>query len=181
MNTDYFKKPLVKFLVKFLSLMLIWEITYSLFLEKSRIVDTYLTRKVAELCVSILKPWYNISTSLHVSGLQNVYYNDVFWLRITHSCNGLILMVLFSVFLISFTGDAILKAITIVIGIFSIYLINVLRVASLFLVKIYAPKYLDFSHHWLFTAIVYGFVFGIWMLWINKLSKIKLINKSNAE
>lgn len=178
---DYLKIPIVKFLVKFCGLLFIWQVIYTFFLEPTRVLDSFLTKKIAQLSIYILSNWYSIYSKVDAFGLQRLFVEDRWSLRITHSCNGLILMVLFAVFLICFSGDWLLKLITSVVGVFAIYLINVFRVVSLVLVQIYAPEYLNFSHHWLFTAIVYGFVFSMWLLWINKLSKIKLVNKGSHE
>jgi exosortase family protein XrtF len=175
MIKEYIQNPLFKFLAKFLGLMLLWELVYTFWLEKNRSLDAFLTQKVAQLSIHILSNWYQMAVEVDTYGLQRLIIDNTYTLRITHACNGLILMVLFAVFLICFIGDWLLKVITIGLGIFFIYLINVVRVVALVLIEIYAPQYLSFSHHWLFTAIVYGFVFAMWLLWINKLSKIKLI------
>jgi exosortase family protein XrtF len=168
--------PIVKFLMKFISLMLLWKLVYTFVLLENGSTDRLLTHYVSEFSIKVLG-WigYPITSKLNEIGMYYFYLNGKCQLQIAHSCNGLILFVLFVAFLISFKGDWMLKIIVSIIGCIGIFLINVLRVVALMIVHMHWPQYLDFSHHWLFTAIVYGFVFSMWMLWINVFSDKKLI------
>jgi len=49
-------------------------------------------------------------------------------------------------------------------GIIGIEILNVLRCAGLVLVYLHKPEWLDFSHHYLFTFVVYAFIFWLWYL-----------------
>tara|TARA_R110002049_G_scaffold41162_9_gene124386 strand:- start:5209 stop:5748 length:540 start_codon:yes stop_codon:yes gene_type:complete len=89
-------------------------------------------------------------------------------------CDGLSLFILYSTFVLAFTGKWWMKGISIIIGIGVIHILNVLRVVALAMVVMYAPDQLDFHHSYTFTLFVYGVVFALWMLrikvyqWIRK-------------
>jgi len=87
------------------------------------------------------------------------------------NCNAITLFSLFSVFIIAYPGRQKDKWWFILSGIVAIHLLNILRVAALALIDRYAgPRALDFNHTYTFTFLVYAFIFGLWMLWINKFS-----------
>jgi exosortase family protein XrtF len=168
--------PIAKFLIKFLSIMAFWKLIYAYLLKENGIIDQLLTKYISLLSLKTLQLLgYPMTTKINEVGMYYFYLGDDCQLQIAHSCNGLILFVLFIAFLVSFKGDWLLKIIVSIIGCFGIFLINVIRVVALMLVNLYYPQYLNFSHHWLFSAMVYAFVFSLWLLWINKFSEIKLL------
>lgn len=86
-------------------------------------------------------------------------------------CDGVSIMAIFFIFVCAYPGNQIHKLWYVPLGIIAIHFINILRVAALTLINFYAPEYLDFNHNYTFTFIVYGFIFILWMIWVNKLSK----------
>jgi exosortase family protein XrtF len=86
-------------------------------------------------------------------------------------CDGVAIMAIFLIFVSAFPGNQIHKLWYIPLGILLIHFINVLRVAGLTLINFYAPEYLDFNHNYTFTFLVYGFIFILWITWVNKFSK----------
>ena len=85
-------------------------------------------------------------------------------------CNGLVLYALFGGFVLAFPGPWQRKLWFIPTGIALIWGLNVLRVAALAINQYYAHQTVDFNHHYTFTFVVYGFIFGLWMLWARRLS-----------
>jgi len=172
-KTNRNKKELIVFLAKFVLLFITWEILYQFWLEPRAILDTWLTYVVASASQFVLAICgVKIDLATDVNNCQIISLNGRNTVMIAHPCNGLILHVLFAIFLICFKGHWLVKIITLILGMFVIYTINVLRVVALIQIAHYHRDWLDFSHKWLFTAIVYSCVFGIWLLWVNKLSKI---------
>lgn len=88
------------------------------------------------------------------------------------NCNAIKLFGLFTVFIIAYPGAFKNKIRFIPAGIILIHLLNILRVAALAIIANAYPQYLDFNHTYTFTLIVYGFIFGLWMLWVNRFSSI---------
>jgi len=89
------------------------------------------------------------------------------------NCNAISLFILFTVFIAWYPGLQKAKWWFIPFGIISIHLLNILRVASLALIANYYPKYLDFNHSYTFTFFIYGYIFFLWVWWVNKFSSKK--------
>ncbi len=85
-------------------------------------------------------------------------------------CDGLVLYILFGGFVLAFPGPWRRKLWFIPAGIALIWGLNVLRVAALALNHHYAHQSVDFNHHYTFTLLVYGCIFGLWMLWARRLA-----------
>ena len=88
------------------------------------------------------------------------------------NCNAISLFTLFSVFIIAYPGPWKYKAWFIPAGILAIHIINIIRVIALAIIAYYNPYILDFNHTYTFTILVYGFIFGLWILWVNKFSSL---------
>ena len=88
------------------------------------------------------------------------------------NCNAISLFSLFSVFIIAYPGPWKHKAWFIPAGILAIHLINILRVVALAIIANYDYRLLDFNHTYTFTFLVYGFIFGLWIVWVNKFSNL---------
>ena len=167
------RNKLIIFLIKFCLLYLVWELVYSFYIQAQTDFDSILTASIASISTRLLNffelPIEHYSMN---NGCQMILFDAQKVVMIAHPCNGLILHVLFAIFLICFKGHWLVKITTLILGMVAIYTINVLRVVALIQIAHYHRDWLDFSHKWLFTAIVYSCVFGIWLLWVNKLSKI---------
>jgi len=86
------------------------------------------------------------------------------------NCNAIKLFGLFSVFIVAYPGSIKNKLWFIPLGIILIHFLNILRVAALAIIAKSFPQYLDFNHTYTFTLIVYGFIFLLWMIWVNRFS-----------
>ncbi len=95
------------------------------------------------------------------------------------NCNAITLFSLFSVFIIAYPGHQKNKLWYIPLGILAIHVLNILRVIALMFIGRYLPpEYLMFNHTYTFTFIVYAFIFGLWMIWINKYSTKEKVNEN---
>lgn len=88
------------------------------------------------------------------------------------NCNAISLFSLFSVFILAYPGPWKHKLWYIPAGILAIHLINILRVVALAIIAKWDYTWLDFNHTYTFTILVYGFIFGLWMLWVNRFSLV---------
>lgn len=86
------------------------------------------------------------------------------------SCNAITLFSLFTVFIAAYPGHQKSKLWFIPMGIFLIHILNIIRIVALSLIAFYNPDYLDFNHTYTFTFIIYGFIFFLWVTWVNKFS-----------
>lgn len=99
----------------------------------------------------------------------DIYRGERRTLRVADACNGLEMMVLYVGFLICFPAPAKRKWLYAIIGLVAICLVNIIRCAALVEIFIHYNKYLDFSHHFAFTFLVYGFIFLLWYLFTKNL------------
>src|SRR6185295_7007817 len=94
-------------------------------------------------------------------------------LWIGDSCNGITLFSLFAVFIIAYKGKVKTKILYILLGILSIQLLNVLRVTGLAILDTHSRAWTEFNHTYTFNILIYGYIFFLWMLWVNKYAVIK--------
>lgn len=102
---------------------------------------------------------------------MEVWYNKHYSVRIVEGCNAVSVMILFVAFVLAFSGKFKVTLLFIIFGIFSIYVLNVARIAILVVLLFRFPEQDHFLHGTLFPLIIYGFVFLLWIIWVNKFSK----------
>lgn len=90
--------------------------------------------------------------------------------RIVEGCNAISVMILFLAFVVAFKGKWKTTVLFCVLGIVVIHLLNVLRIALLSMALIKYPESEHFLHGVLFPAAIYGTVFLLWFIWVNKFS-----------
>jgi exosortase family protein XrtF len=157
-------KSSILFTLKVVILYLLWFPLYDNYL--SEIIDPWLTQRITLDTATILNL---IGYKVHVL-IQHTYgslgYENKS-LGIAYMCNGLILWVVFILFILSYTGPIKHKLWFIPLGVIGIYIINVLRCVSLVIIHIHKPEYLAFNHKYTFTLAVYSFIILLWAIWIN--------------
>jgi len=80
-------------------------------------------------------------------------------------------IILFISFVIAFSGKIKTTLLFILLGSFIIHVLNVFRIALLCILMYYFPKQQHLLHGVVFPLIIYGVVFILWIIWVNKFSK----------
>lgn len=106
-----------------------------------------------------LKPWLDVA------------FNGENVIRIIEGCNAVSVMILFVAFVLAFSGKFKTTLLFILFGILSIYILNVLRIILLTVLLYHYPNQTHLLHGVLFPLIIYGYVFILWIIWINRFSK----------
>lgn len=101
----------------------------------------------------------------------DVIFNGKAVIRIIEGCNAVSVMILFVAFVLAFSGKFKTTLFFILFGILSIYILNVIRIALLTALLYHYPNQTHLLHGVLFPLIIYGFVFILWIIWINRFSK----------
>jgi exosortase family protein XrtF len=172
------------FFLKALILFVVWKVLYGAFLLPGRILDEPLTQSVGAATTGALNLFSagnaytmrKVKDTIYVEGgiisgnVAEVYRNGERTLRIADACNGLEMMVLYAGFLICFPAPLKRKGIFIAGGLILIYLLNVIRCAILIGIYIHYNSMLDVSHHFVFTFIVYLFIFLLWYFFTKNLT-----------
>jgi exosortase/archaeosortase family protein len=170
-------KPVKEFLIKATILFVAWKAVYLIFLLPGRVLDkplTYFIGKGTAAALRLFNPSgnYNAISTMHLKGFGNQGLEPVMAIRsgqtnlldIADVCNGLELLVLYAGLILCLPAARNRKLAYIIGGIIGIEIINILRCTGLVLVYLHKPQWLDFSHHYLFTFVVYAFIFWLWYL-----------------
>ena len=178
------KKTIVKFLLKFFITYSLLVLSYNFYLDSTQqrgsvfscspVTQTvaYHTQKLANFL------GYNTTVYQHEAELSMKFYvGQIYAIRIVEGCNSVSVIILFLSFIIAFAGS--LKATILygLVGSFLIYSINIVRILVLSLLLYKFPEYRQFLHGLLFPAIIYGTVFLLWIIWVNKFSYLKKAKK----
>ena len=90
--------------------------------------------------------------------------------RVVEGCNALSVMILFAAFVVAFSGKWKHTVGYILLGSMLIHVLNVLRFALLSIALYYHPDQEPLLHGVVFPLFIYGVVFGLWVIWVNKFS-----------
>lgn len=169
-------KPFLVFLGKFLLTYLLLTIIYQIYLAQFDVKELEadgMTRLVADQTKDVML-LFNGDASTAPNTREpsvNLYYNQRSMARIIEGCNGLSVIILFISFVIAFSGKIKTTFLFILGGSFIIHVLNVFRIALLCFLMYYYPKQQHLLHAVIFPLIIYGVVFILWIIWVNKFSK----------
>ncbi|OYU83576.1 MAG: exosortase family protein XrtF [Flavobacterium sp. BFFFF2] len=97
-----------------------------------------------------------------------IFYHGKYVARIIEGCNAMRVMILFSAFVVAFRGPLKTSILFISVGIFSIHLLNIGRIAALSIALSRFPEFETALHDIAFPLFIYGCVFILWIVWVNK-------------
>jgi exosortase family protein XrtF len=165
-------KPAIFFLLKFLGIYLTGNLLYGLYITHYEPQGDPITQWVTWQ-TSVLLKITGHETQL-LDGINkpttSLIYNRHEIVSVYEGCNGVNVVIIFVAFVFAF-GPYIKKMTAFILaGVFIIHICNLLRIAGLFLISIYAPNFLYFTHKYLFTAFLYAIVFILWLWWIRSVS-----------
>ena len=174
------KNPLLRFIFFATGLYFIWYVLYEFFLKINTDFDDLVINNLVFFTKKILLLFGYHLTTYSEQAFQNVVQiNDSLGVTVGAPCDGIVLLALFTVFIIAFPGPWKHKLWYLPLGLIAIHFINVLRIVALAIIVDINPAWLDFNHDYTFTILVYAFVFFLWYVWVNKFSPLK--NLSNAK
>ena len=99
-----------------------------------------------------------------------IIYKGQYISRIVEGCNALSVIILFIAFVIAFTGRLKQTLFFILLGSVLIHVLNIARIALLCVALYHFPEYEHMLHGVVFPLIIYGIVFLLWVIWVNKFS-----------
>lgn len=177
-----------------MGLFIVWKVLYLSIFVPNRVLDRPITDAVSVGTAGTLnffskppeytlKPGVNVKKDGEREDVMVISRGNERVLSIADACNGLEVMVLYAGLIVCLPSRLRKKTVFILSGFVLIEVLNVLRCAGLALVYQKYPQYLDFSHHYLFTFVVYAFIFWLWYLFSKEpgfAQKLQL-NVSNSE
>ena len=160
---------LVRFLLVAILVYLGWFFGYEQWLAHDGRLDTALCTRLTAAGVAVLQT-IGFAATVDPAVPALLLMNGQPAVVVGSPCNGLALYVLFGGFVLAYPGPGPHKLWFIPTGIFLLWALNILRVAALAINHAYAHHSVAFNHHYTFSFIVYGFIFGLWMLWARRLA-----------
>ena len=168
-------KPFLLFLVKFIFSYLVLTIIYQYYLNqfdiKNNEVDGF--TKLVSTQVEQLLLLFNGDAYIELHPSQPCYkffYNGKYVSRIIEGCNALSVIILFISFVIAFSGKLKNTIYFIISGSIIIHVLNITRIALLMVAFYNFPEANFILHDILFPLVIYGAVFILWIIWVNKFS-----------
>jgi exosortase family protein XrtF len=160
-----------KFIVSYLILTLIYQTYLNRFDVKNAEVDSF-TQLVANQSKTVLS--WSDSNSFTMPHLREpsvkLFYKGKYISRIIEGCNALSVIILFISFVIAFTGKFKKTILFIMFGSIIIHILNIGRIALLCVALYHFPQYEHLLHGVIFPLVIYGVVFLLWVIWVNKYS-----------
>lgn len=168
-------RPFFIFLLKFFVTYGILTFFYQLYLnsyDAVRFENDGFTNLVADQTKDVLLLFGQDAYTLPHPSQQSVklFLNEKFIARVVEGCNAMSVMILFVAFVIAFKGKLKHTVLFILAGILIIHLLNILRIALLAIALYHYPQYEHILHGVIFPLFIYGVVFGLWVLWVQKFS-----------
>ncbi len=160
-----------KFLLTYLLLTFAYESYLSQF-DVAKFETDGFTELVAKQTKNLLV-FFNCDASIEPNikeSAVNLLYNGKHMARIIEGCNGLSVIILFVAFVVAFSGKIKATIFYILGGCLLIHILNVVRIALLCVLMYYFPKQEHFLHGVVFPLFIYGVVFLLWIIWVNKFS-----------
>jgi exosortase family protein XrtF len=168
-------RPTLLFLGKFLGLYLAGNLLYGLYVtsygHSSDPVTRFVTTQVAIILHSLNHDIVTIDHPHKATIMMQLNQRNI--ISVFEGCNGINMVIIYISFILAF-GPYIKKIVLfILIGVAIIHVFNLLRISGLFLIALYFPDYLFFTHKYLFTAFIYLVVFMLWLIWVYKFARTK--------
>lgn len=150
---------------------------YSYYLEASNgssyypdFVTNVITNQAAQL-LNLVGYDTVISESVNELSLR-IAVRGQYLARVVEGCNGVSVIILFISFIVAFAGRLKTTLLYVFAGTVLIYLANLVRIVVLCIGFLYYPSQRELLHSIVFPGIIYGMVFLLWMIWVNRFSKI---------
>ncbi|PWA08327.1 exosortase family protein XrtF [Flavobacterium laiguense] len=167
-------KPFLLFLGAFFFAYIVLTFVYQFFLDsyESGKVDA-ITRLVAKNTETVLSG-FDKCVFIEESEKEpffTLFFHQKGMIRIVEGCNAISLIILFISFVVAFSGNLKNTLLFVFVGSLLIYILNIIRIAVLVILIYRFPSQLHLLHGVLFPLVIYGVVFILWIVWVNKFSK----------
>lgn len=158
----------------FFGVYILLTVLYKFYLNSFEIHDVDGITNIVGYNVDQLMRLFNSDIKIFKS-IQNpyleVWYNQKYTLRIIEGCNAVSVLILFVSFVVAFSGKFKTTLFFILFGISFVYLLNIIRIALLTILLFHFPQREHIIHGVFFPLVIYGAVFILWIIWVNKFSK----------
>lgn len=153
------RKPVMLFVLLFFSLAVIFYlVTNGAWFERMR--EPFLVMFTS--ASSALLNMFGFQTSAQGSQLSG----PGFGVNIREGCDALAPAILYTVAILAFPGPWNKKFLGIAVGLVTIFVLNLVRIISLYLAGLYIPDWFDFLHVEFWQVIFIALTVLIWLVWL---------------
>ena len=132
-----------------------------------------MTTHIRNVTSHVLYDWLNFDLHVHKN---SIHYSNGNVVHIVWSCSGIKQMYIFFCLIFFYKNNWLHKLWYIPLGLFLVYVLNLLRIITLtWLAKDHMP-YVDIFHNYILKYLFYAIIFFLWLFWeekFNKRTKIK--------
>lgn len=169
-------QPFILFLTKFFGSYIALTLGYKAYLTKfdSQFNEIDGITQLVSSQVVRTSRLFNQNVEIVQSSSEAAYkvlYNNQFVARIIEGCNSISVLLLFASFIIAFSSSWLKTSAFIIIGSFSLYVFNILRIDWFIWALYHYPEQQQLLHDIVFPLLIYGLVLLLWLAWIFKFSK----------
>ena len=158
------------FLIKAIAVFIGWQLLYRLLLTRINQPDFFLTNSTAWGTSSVLKMFYRNVDMIPDNFKAIILINGQKVIGIANPCNALEIFVLYFAFLYCDPAPNKNKWRFAFVGIPAIYLANIIRCTIITWLNISHRGWVDISHHYIFTTLVYLLFFSLWIKFTKSVS-----------
>ena len=168
-------RDLIQFLGSAFLLLLVWVLVSAFYPSLVGDMHYIIIKPQADISAFFLRLFgYEIDQDYMVNGCEaRLVFAGYGAICVGSGCSGLELFLLFFGFIFLMKGRLKDKLWFVPLGFLGILVLNIMRIIALSMIYYHKPQYLDFNHKYTFVIIVYGAIFGLWVLWVNKFANKK--------
>lgn len=107
--------------------------------------------------------------------------NASFAVDIKAGCDGIEPIAFYAVSILAYPAIKARKIVSIITGVALLFLINLIRVGSLFVIGLYLPDYFEIFHAGVWQVVFVALVALMWLAWYNKFVSKRYSNPSQNE
>ena len=175
-------KPFLSFLLKFFLSYIVLTSLYQFYLNSfdSASLEIDSITEIVSVQTQQTIELFNYNSHLEPHAKQNsnmLFVEDKNVARVVEGCNAISVIILFIAFVIAFKGNWKKTVLFILVGSLLIYVLNVIRIALIAIALYHYPQQEHLLHGVVFPLFIYGVVFLLWVIWVNKFSVYATQNK----
>lgn len=163
--------PIVYIVLRFLGIYLIFFVLYQLYIgyyHNTILSSDPFSDWVACQSSFILRIFGIPTQVIQVEKAPYVwlFFKNTYVAKVTEGCNALAVMIFFAAFVFGFYQGFKKTFLFVGIGLVTIHVANVIRIAFVSWVYNAFPDYSVMVHDYVFPAIIYGVVMVLWLYWV---------------
>ncbi|MFN3341621.1 MAG: exosortase X [Flavobacteriales bacterium] len=162
---DYLKQPMVKFLLRFAGLYILWFLLYDVWLHQEGTLDARVAFYTIWMAEDVLQlfGYVVVTDSARIIAIEGTS-----GLSVGDACNAVTLVALFAGFILAYPSHWRRKFRYIGLGAVSIVVLNVLRIVVLAIIDTVSREWTEFNHTYTFTFLMYGYIFLLWYWFVKR-------------